>query len=172
MVFIKGNVGAWLAEMLKGKHAHVLHGIKIDPKLSGKAVGWCAAPLDADGVSMYAPPIDQGIHVPFHSKKPVQGLYITPTVKFLTQKLAEQAVGAPIQPSGSVASGSGDIVVVEADQAGQEDVEQKEEDEVKERPYRRRRTDCVVYEPVEINGKLFPDGKYREKYADAGEGDL
>ena len=163
--FIQGNIGAWLAEMLKGKHAHVLHGIKIDQKLSGKAVGWCAAPLDADGVSMYAPPIDQGIHVPFHSKRPVKGLFITPTVKFLTQKLAEQAVGAPIQ-----ASGSGDTV--EANQAGQEDLEQQEEEEVQERPSRRRRTDWAVYEPVDIDGQLFPDGKYRGKYADSGEGDL
>ena len=163
--FIQGNVGAWLADMLKGKHAHVLNGITIDQKLSGKAVAWCAEPLNADGVSMYAPPIDQGIHVPFHSKKPVQGLFITPTVKFLTQKLAEQAVGAPIQ-----ASGSGDTV--EAIQAGQEDLEQQEEEEVQERPSRRRRTDCAVYEPVNIDGQLFPDGKYRGKYADAGEGDL
>ena len=164
--FIQGNVGAWLADMLKGKHAHVLNGITIDQKLSGKAVAWCAEPLNADGVSMYAPPIDQGIHVPFHSKKPVQGLFITPTVKFLTQKLAEQAVGAPIQ-----ASGSGDTV--EANQADQEAVEQQDgEEEVQERPSRRRRTDCAVYEPVNIDEHLFPDGKYRGKYADAGEGDL
>ncbi len=77
--------------MLKGKHSHVLQGIKIDQNLTGKAVGWCAAPIDADEKALYLPPIDQGVHVPFHSKKPVRGLFITPTAKFLTLKLAEKA---------------------------------------------------------------------------------
>ena len=88
--FTQGDIGAWLAGMLKGKHAHVLRGISINGQLSGKALAWCASPTDADGNSMYLPPIDQGVHVPFHSKKAVQGLFVTPTVKFLTQKLAEQ----------------------------------------------------------------------------------
>jgi len=170
--FIQGNVGAWLADMLKGKHAHVLNGITIDQNLSGKAVAWCPEPLNADGVSMYAPPIDQGIHVPFHSPKPVQGLFIIPTVKFLTLKLAEQtALTQNMEEQAIQASGSGDTVG--ATQAGQEAVEQQDgEEEVQERPSRRRRTDCAVYEPVNIDEHLFPDGKYRGKYADAGDGDL
>ena len=112
--FIEGNVGAWLAEMLKGKHAHVLTGIDIDTNLAGRAIAWCAAPLDADGVTIYARPIDQGIHVPFHAKKPVQGLFVTPTVKFLTQKLAElQTVEAPVEANQAAQD---DAVVVVQDE--------------------------------------------------------
>jgi hypothetical protein len=169
--FIQGNVGAWLAEMLKGKHAHVLDGIDIDPSLKGKAIAWCPEPTNEEKLPLYAPPIDQGIHVPYHAKKPVQGLFVTTTVNFLTQKL-----GAPVLVSESRASGSGDTV--EANQADQEALEQQdkeeeeEEEEVQERPSRRRRTDWNVYEPVDIDGQLFPDGKYRGKYADQCEGDL
>ena len=147
--------------MLKGKHSHVLNGITIDHDRTGKAVAWCAAPTDADGTALYLPPIDQLVHVPFNSKKPVQGLFITPTVKFLTMKLAGKAEAERA------------VVVEEADQAEQEAKHvQQEEASGSQGPPRKRRRDYTVYEPVVLDGSLFPDGKYRGKYSDPFEGDL
>ena len=176
--FIQGNVGAWLREMLKGKHAHVLTSIDIDPNLTGKAIGWCAAPLDADGVTIYAPPIDQGIHVPMRARKPVQGLFVTPTVKFLTQRLAEMQIAkAPVEAN----EAARDDAVVEVPDEGDEECQEEEDwqdwqgedcNRSEGSGRKRRRTTPAVYEPVEVDGQLFPDGKYRGKYADRSEGDL
>ena len=160
--FVQGNVGGWLSEMLRGKHAWVLENIRLDPSAVGKSVAWAPSPCDSDGSSLYLPPVDQPLHVPYNSKKAVQGIFISPTVRFLTAKLAGQIEAKRA------------VVVDEAEQA--EDAGRRGEDEARgskeQQPRKRRRDSWNEYVPVDLDMSLFPDGKYRGKYSDQGEGDL
>ena len=165
--FVRGNVGSWLQEMLKGRHQHVLQGIHIDNRSTGKAVAWCTPPIDDDGKPTYLPPIGQPMHVPYHCKKPCKGLYISSTVKFLTMRLAEKAKGA--------SSGSEDEKPVQARQEVQHGIEEAEPEEQAdhdEEPVRKRHKSWHEYQQPSLDMTLFPDGKYRGKYCDIGEGDL
>jgi hypothetical protein len=165
--FVQGNVGSWLREMLKGKHQHVLKGIPIDDKSTGKALAWCAPPPDSDSNATYLPPVHQPVHVPYNARKPCKGLYISTTVNFLTMRLAEKAKVA--------SSGSEDEKPVEARhgvQHGNEEAEPDEQAEHAEEPVRKRHKSWHEYQAPLQDTSLFPEGKYRGKYCDMGEGDL
>jgi hypothetical protein len=166
--FIQGNVGAWLADMLKGRHSHVLNGIEIDASAKGKCIAWCPEPLTPEKLPLYSPPIGQGIHVPYHAKKAVQGLFVETTVKFLTDKLGSPRLAVENEASGSGGKTEADKAVVASE------VHDDEEGEVQTEPARKRRRSWEYQQPEyqqpDLDSSLFPDGKYRGKYSDAGEG--
>ena len=146
----------------------MLKGIHIDDKSTGKALAWCAPPLDSDSNATYLPPVDQPVHVPYNARKPCKGLYISTTVNFLTMRLADQAKVA--------ASGSEDEKPLEAGHEVQHQNEEAEADEQPtghdEEPVRKRRKSWHQYQAPPLNTALFPDGKYHGRYCDMGEGDL
>jgi hypothetical protein len=167
--FVQGSVGGWLREILKGRHSAVLNGLDIPASAKGKCIAWCPEPLNQEKLPLYSPPVGQGIHVPYHAKKAVQGLFVETTVKFLTDKL-----GSPILAVQNEASGSGGKT--EADKAVvASEVHDDEEGEVQTEPaHKRRRADRyweqLEYDQPDLDSSLFPDGKYRGKFSDLGEG--
>ena len=161
--FVQGSVSNWLQEMLKGRHQHVLTGVRIDNRSTGKAVAWCTPPPDDDGKPSYLPPIGQPMHVPYHCKKPCKGLYISSTVSYLTMRLAEKAKGS--------SSGSEDEKTAKQE-VQHVDEEPKDQAEHDEEPGRKRHKSWhdPEYQQPSLDMTLFPDGKYRGKYCDMGEG--
>ena len=146
--------------MVKGKHSWILSGINIDQNATGKAVAWCPGKLDSEGGLLPVAPIGQLIHVPIHAKKPVQGVHIEPTTVFLTRKLAEMTATVHV------------VDTFEAEQrAGKGEDAGGDGGDTRERPRRRRRLD-TDHTQVDIDYSLFPQNKYRGKYADESEGDL
>ena len=176
--FVQGDVGGWLREMLKGKHQGVLRGIDIDAKATGFAVAWCSPP-EVDGVTSYLPPIGQAVHVPYDNRKPCKGLHISSTVSFLSQRIVDQrtvdvdedeavdgekqlAVDKPMTVYGAAGN-------TEADEADEGEPTEPARKKAKARGWDWDQQE-LRYQQPELNDSLFPDNKYRGKYADQGEG--
>ena len=90
--FIEGSVTAWMKKHLKGKHESVLRGIAVDDRMEGTCIAW-APSMDQFGEPIYVTPIGFNIHCPFwYSKKPVAGLFITSTIKYLAASIASDGI--------------------------------------------------------------------------------
>ena len=122
--------------------------------------------MTTDKKPLFWPPVGQCIHVPYHAKKAVQGLFVDTTVRFLTDKLAEPQLAVENAASGSGGNTEADkaVVVVDAHDGD------GEEEEAQPARKRGRWGQQPEYNQPDLDHHLFPDGKYRGKYSDAGEG--
>jgi hypothetical protein len=169
--FIEGSVGGWLRDLLKGsKHSQLLNGLKIHASAKGKCIAWCPEPMTPDKLPLFSPPVGQCVHVPYHAKKAVQGLFVDTTVQFLTDKLGEK-LGEPKLAVENEASGSGGNTAADkAVVALEVQDDDGEEEEAQPARKRGRWEQQQEYKQPDLDHRLFHDGKYRGKYSDAGEG--
>lgn len=89
--FIEGSVAAWMKKELKGKHESVLYGLEVDERMEGHCIAW-APSVDPNGEPLYVPPINFKVHCPYWAKKPMAGLFIVSTIKYLAGSIASEGI--------------------------------------------------------------------------------